>query len=77
MTDDVGSVVAAIRDAQRITAICHESPDGDTLGAALAIALVAERGEGGTAKGGSSQARDSSFLGERDSSTLPAFHTER
>ncbi|TME32931.1 MAG: bifunctional oligoribonuclease/PAP phosphatase NrnA [Chloroflexi bacterium] len=43
MSDDVGSVVAAIRDAQRITAICHESPDGDTLGAALAIALVAER----------------------------------
>ena len=41
--DDLAAVVAAIRDAKRITAICHESPDGDTLGAALAIAVVAER----------------------------------
>lgn len=37
------AVVAAIRSAQRITAICHENPDGDTLGAALAIAGVARR----------------------------------
>jgi bifunctional oligoribonuclease and PAP phosphatase NrnA len=36
-------VVDAILGARRITAICHENPDGDTLGAALAIAGVAER----------------------------------
>ena len=28
---------------QRITAFCHENPDSDTLGAALAIAMAAER----------------------------------
>lgn len=43
MTDDVRPVVDAIRGARHVTAICHESPDGDTLGAALAIALIAER----------------------------------
>ena len=43
MTDDLAAVIGQIRGAQRITAICHESPDGDTLGAALAVALVAER----------------------------------
>jgi bifunctional oligoribonuclease and PAP phosphatase NrnA len=36
-------VVDAILGARRITTICHENPDGDTLGAALAIAGVAER----------------------------------
>jgi phosphoesterase RecJ-like protein len=36
-------VVAAIRGASRLTAICHESPDADTLGAATALRLVAER----------------------------------
>ena len=36
-------VVAAIRDAQRITTICHENPDADTLGAALALRFAAER----------------------------------
>jgi bifunctional oligoribonuclease and PAP phosphatase NrnA len=40
---DVDAVVDAIRGASRVTTICHESPDGDTLGAALAIALAAER----------------------------------
>lgn len=35
-------VVAALRDAQRITVIGHENPDADTLGAALAIRLVGE-----------------------------------
>ena len=43
MTDDLAAVIGHIRGAHRITAICHESPDGDTLGAALAVALVAER----------------------------------
>jgi phosphoesterase RecJ-like protein len=36
-------VVAALRGAQRITAIGHENPDADTLGAALAIRMVGER----------------------------------
>ena len=37
------AVVEAIRDAQRITAICHESPDADTLGSALALRIAVER----------------------------------
>lgn len=37
------AVVEAIRGARRLTAICHENPDPDTLGAALAIRLIAER----------------------------------
>ena len=37
------AVLNALRDAQRITAICHESPDADTLGAAIALRLAAER----------------------------------
>jgi phosphoesterase RecJ-like protein len=36
-------VAEVLRGAQRITAFCHENPDGDTLGAAIAIALAAER----------------------------------
>jgi len=36
-------VVAAIRGARRITAICHENPDADTLGAAIAMRIIAER----------------------------------
>ena len=36
-------VVAALSGAQRITAICHENPDADTLGAALSLRLIAER----------------------------------
>jgi phosphoesterase RecJ-like protein len=39
----VNEVVDAIRGAQRITAIGHENPDADTLGAALAIRMVGER----------------------------------
>jgi phosphoesterase RecJ-like protein len=37
------AVLAAIRGADRITAICHESPDADTLGAAIALRIAAER----------------------------------
>jgi bifunctional oligoribonuclease and PAP phosphatase NrnA len=37
------AVAEAIRGASRITAICHENPDADTLGSALAIRMVAER----------------------------------
>lgn len=36
-------VVRAIREARRVTAFCHENPDADTLGAALAIRFAAER----------------------------------
>ena len=37
------AVIAAIRGASRITAICHENPDADSLGSALAIRIAAER----------------------------------
>jgi phosphoesterase RecJ-like protein len=36
-------VVDALLGAQRVTAICHENPDGDTIGAAIAIAIAAEQ----------------------------------
>ena len=36
-------VIAAIRGASRITAICHENPDADSIGSALAIRIAAER----------------------------------
>jgi phosphoesterase RecJ-like protein len=36
-------VAELLRGAQRITAFCHENPDGDTLGAGIAIAIAAER----------------------------------
>jgi phosphoesterase RecJ-like protein len=39
----VKEVVELIRSADRVTTICHENPDGDTLGAAIAIAIAAER----------------------------------
>jgi phosphoesterase RecJ-like protein len=37
------AVVEAIRGAERITLICHENPDADTFGSALALRAVAER----------------------------------
>jgi phosphoesterase RecJ-like protein len=36
-------VADLLRSAERISVFCHENPDGDTLGAAIAIALAAER----------------------------------
>jgi phosphoesterase RecJ-like protein len=36
-------VVEVLRGAQRISAFCHENPDGDTLGAGIALAIAAER----------------------------------
>jgi phosphoesterase RecJ-like protein len=36
-------VAEILRAAERISIFCHENPDGDTLGAAIAIALAAER----------------------------------
>ena len=40
---DIDAVVAALRGATRVTAICHENPDADTIGAAVAVVLIAER----------------------------------
>lgn len=36
-------VADALSRASRVTAICHQNPDADTIGAAVAIALVARR----------------------------------
>lgn len=36
-------VAELLRGAERISTFCHENPDGDTLGAAIAIAMAAER----------------------------------
>jgi len=33
----------AIRSAARVTAICHQTPDADTIGGAAAVALIARR----------------------------------
>lgn len=48
MTDRHGAgslfaAASAIREARRVTAICHEAPDADTIGGAAAVALVARR----------------------------------
>jgi phosphoesterase RecJ-like protein len=37
------AVADALLGAQRITAVCHENPDADTLGSAIALRLAAER----------------------------------
>ena len=37
------AVVEAIRAASRVTAICHENPDADTVGSALALRIAVER----------------------------------
>ena len=37
------AVIEAIRGASRVTAICHENPDADSLGSALALRMAAER----------------------------------
>jgi len=39
----MAEVASLISAAQRVTAICHENPDADTLGAAMAIRVAAER----------------------------------
>jgi len=36
-------VIELLAGAERITAFCHENPDADTLGAALAVTIAAER----------------------------------
>jgi phosphoesterase RecJ-like protein len=40
---DAEAAVAALRGARRVSAICHENPDADTIGGAIAIAIIAER----------------------------------
>jgi phosphoesterase RecJ-like protein len=40
---EIAEVARALRGAARITAICHENPDADTIGAAIAVSLMAER----------------------------------
>jgi phosphoesterase RecJ-like protein len=40
---DIGEVAEALRQARRISAICHENPDADTIGAAVAMRIIAER----------------------------------
>ena len=37
------AVTELIRSASRITAICHENPDADSLGSALALRMASER----------------------------------
>lgn len=37
------AVAVAIRQASRVTAICHENPDADTLGSALALRFASEQ----------------------------------
>jgi phosphoesterase RecJ-like protein len=39
----VEQVVDAFREARRITAICHENPDADTVAGAIAVAIMADR----------------------------------
>ena len=36
-------VADTLRGARRIASLCHENPDADTLGAAIAVALIAEQ----------------------------------
>jgi bifunctional oligoribonuclease and PAP phosphatase NrnA len=40
---EIRGVAQALRTAKRVTAICHENPDADTIGAAIAVRLIAER----------------------------------
>ena len=39
----LAEVADAFRSARRITAICHENPDADTIGAAVAVRLIGLR----------------------------------
>ena len=39
----IRDVADAFRAARRVTALCHENPDADTIGAAIAVSLIAER----------------------------------
>jgi bifunctional oligoribonuclease and PAP phosphatase NrnA len=39
----IAEVADAFRTARRITALCHENPDADTIGAAIAVSLIGAR----------------------------------
>lgn len=41
-----GAVIDRLRSAHRVLAICHEHPEADALGSALAISLLVEAGGG-------------------------------
>jgi phosphoesterase RecJ-like protein len=41
--DDQQAFAQALHRADRITALCHENPDADTIGGAVAVALIAQR----------------------------------
>lgn len=43
MAAEQHALAEALRGADRITALCHENPDADTIGGAVAIALIARR----------------------------------
>ena len=43
MATEQQAFAQALRGADRITALCHENPDADTIGGAVAIALIARR----------------------------------
>lgn len=38
---DIREVAQALRSARRVTAVCHENPDADTVGAAIAVSIIA------------------------------------
>jgi phosphoesterase RecJ-like protein len=42
-SSSIGEVADAFRAARRVSALCHENPDADTIGAAIAVSLIAER----------------------------------
>jgi phosphoesterase RecJ-like protein len=39
----IDELIDTLRGARRVTAICHENPDADTIGAAVAVSIIAER----------------------------------
>ena len=40
---DLAAFAETLLGAQRVTALCHENPDADTIGGAVAVALIAQR----------------------------------
>ena len=40
---EMEAFASSLQSARSVSAFCHENPDGDTLGAAIAIALIARR----------------------------------
>lgn len=74
---DAGSLAAAaeaIRSARSVTALCHENPDADTIGAAVAVARIA-RALGKPAEVVSADGIEAvyDFLGEADVRRTPSL----